>query len=224
MLLRKLDREQKRLSLADRELQTVNSLSLQDHEVAHVWGIPAGALAARRAKYLHQYLQGLQGKLQQSRSAAEQVATPPTDLWRETFIALSTRPIERSVALYDGLEGSETALLDKLTAFAAGKLPEDLESRFWLSINQDVRHGAESGARPHSLFALQRLSTILGDIETTPEAIEQDLLARISPTPKTAAVTPEEEAARKEAQLGELGEHVLRSFLGESHPDTHGRR
>jgi hypothetical protein len=224
MLLRKLDREQKRLALAQRELHTANSLSLQDHEIAHVWGIPAGALSARKAKYLHQYLQAIQGKLQQSRLAAEQATTPPTDIWKETFVVLSKRPIQRSAALYDGLEGSETALLDKLTAFATGRLPEDIEGRFWLSINQDVRHGAESGSRPHSLFALQRLLTILGEMETAPDTLEQDLLARISPVPKVISGTPEEEAARQEAQLGEMGEHVLRSFLGESHPDTHGRR
>lgn len=224
MLLRKLDREQKRLSLARRELQTASFLSLQDHEIAHVWGIPAGTLSARKAKYLHQYLQGVQGKLRQSRSAAEQAATPPLDLWTDTFIALSQRPIARSVALYDGLEGSETALLDKLAVFAAGKLPEDLEGRFWLSINQDVRHGAESGARPYSLFALQRLSTILGEMEATPDTLEQDLLARISPIPKAVASAPGDEGIRQDGELGEMGEHVLRSFLGESHPDTHGRR
>ena len=222
-LLRKLDREQKRMDLTRRELLTANSSSLQDHEIAHVWGIPAGSLAARKAKYLHQYLQGVQAIVQQSRSSADQAATPPIDLWTETFSVLSRQPVEHSVATYDGLEGSESALLDKLTAFAAGKLPEELEGRFWLSLIQDYRHGAEHGARPHSLFALQRLLTILTEMDAAPGILEQDLLARISPTPKAVAGTAEPEPA-KDPQLGEMGEHVLRSFMGESHPDVHGRR
>jgi hypothetical protein len=215
MLLRKLDREQKRLSLAQREFQNASTVALQDHEIAHIWGLPAGALAARKAKSLHQYLQGLQSRLQGSQAAVEQT-TPPVDLWKETFAVLAKRPVERSVAPYDGLEGSETALLDKLAVFAAGKLSEDLEGRFWLSINQDVRHGAEAGARPHSLFALQRLSVILGELDTTPDTLEQDLLARTAPAAKAAA--PKGPQA-SEAELGQMGEHVLRSFLGESPPD-----
>src|SRR5574341_161280 len=93
--LRRLEREHKRLEIAMRELEACNSVPLQDHEIGHIWGIPAGSLAGRKAKYLHQYLQGLQRKVQQTTMPAEAALTPPIDLWKETFVVLSQRPVER---------------------------------------------------------------------------------------------------------------------------------
>ncbi len=222
--LRKLERERRRLEIAKREFDTSGGVPLQDHEIGHIWGIPASTLAARKAKYLHQYLQGLQTQLQETRSAAQQALTIPTDLWKETFAALAHRPVERSVAVYDGLEGTETALLDKLTAFASGTLPEEIEGRFWLSIVQESRTNAEYGDKLKSLFPLQRLSTILAEMDVSPEALQEELVGRVSPKPKAVTVEPSEKAKTPEPQLGELGEHVLKSFFGEQHPDLHGRR
>lgn len=222
--LRKLERERKRLELAKRELATWSGVPLQDHEIGHIWGIPASSLAARKAKTLSQYLQGVQTKLQASRLGTERAITPPIDLWKETFAALARQPIERSVAAYDGLEGTEAALLDKLTAFAYGTLPEESESRFWLSLVQEASHAAEYGNKLKSLFALQRLHAILAELDSASASLEQELLARVSPKPKEMAVVPEPESKTADLKLGEMGEHVLRSFKGESPTDLHGRR
>ncbi|MER3425209.1 MAG: hypothetical protein C4293_20280 [Nitrospiraceae bacterium] len=200
-LIRRLDRERKRLEVAKRELEAVSRAPLQDHEIGHIWGIPASAIAARKIKYLQQYLQGVQAKVQESLSGTQQATAQQLDLWKETFAILSQRPVERSVAAYDGLERTEAALLEKLTTLASGTLPEDLESRFWPAMSR-------------SLFALQRLSAIQGEMDLSPEALEQDLLALISPTPKVTADSLEEPKP-SEIELSEMGQHVLRSMMGE---------
>ncbi|MBI3604083.1 MAG: hypothetical protein HY205_06500 [Nitrospirae bacterium] len=223
-LVRRGERERKRLDLAKRELEMVSLVPLQDHEICQIWGIPAGSLAARKVKYLHQYLQGVQGSLNAFQPATEQATTPPVDLWKETFLALSRQSVQRSAATYDGLEESEDRLQDKLTAFAIGTFPEESESRFWLSLTRDSRDNSEYGATPPSVFALQRLSAILNEMDTSPEALEHDLLARVSPTPKAATAQSIEQAKSADPQLGELGEHVLRSMIGEGHTDLQGRR
>ena len=68
-LLRKVDRDRKRYDVAKRELQRSSSVPLQDHEIAHIWGIPAGSLAARKVKYLKQYLDNLQADVLRGSSA-----------------------------------------------------------------------------------------------------------------------------------------------------------
>ncbi len=222
-LLRRIEADRKRLAQAKREFDLANASPLQDHEIAHIWGIPAGSLAARKTKYLHQYLQGLQARLAASPPAL-QANQPPVDLWRETLAVLAHSPVERSASVYDGLERTEGALIEKLTTFAAGALPEDLEGRFWLSLIQESRHQAEYGSKAISVFALQRLLAILNDMDISNEALETNLLARLAPTPKVSATEGGAEPAPTEAQLSEMGQHVLKSFIGESHPDLQGRR
>lgn len=216
--LRKLERERRRLETIEREHAIAAGVTLQDHEIAHIWGIPASSLAGRKLKFLHQYLQSLQAKVQASKSVAEQAALPPVDLWKDTFAALAGRPVERSVAAYDGLERTEEALLEKLRAFAAGTTPEEIETRFWHTIVQESSQLTEYGSKLQSLFALQRLAAILAEMDTTPDMLEQDLLGRISPKPKAAAGEPLEEKKTEAPQLSEMGEHVLKSFTGEEHP------
>jgi len=114
--------------------------------------------------------------------------------------------------------------VEKLMAFAAGTFPEDQENRFWLSLVQESRTNAEYGDRTKSLFPLQRLSAILTEMDTSPDALEQELMSRVSPKPKAPAGEPLKEKGAADLQLGEMGEHVLKSFLGEQHPDVHGRR
>lgn len=223
-LTRKIERERKRLGATQRELDLVSSLPIQDHEICHIWGIPASSLAARKVKYLHQYLQGIQAQLRSSRPAGEPAPAPPVDLWKETFSTLARQPAQQSAAVYDGLEGTEAALLDKLVAFAAGTFPEETEGRFWLSLGQDSRPGAEYGSTPPSLFALQRLFAILNEMDTSREALQDDLLARLSPAPKAETGKQPEAATPADLKLGEMGEHVLRSFMGEGHTDLQGRR
>ena len=195
--LRKLDRERKRLEGALRDYRIVSHASLQDHEIAHVWGIPTGTLVARKAKFLHQYLQGLL-------TALPQTGQPPVDLWKETFDVLASRPVERSTVPYDGLDRTEASLLERLTTFALKATPEEFESRAWQAISQ-------------SLFALQRLSAIQNEREMESVALEQVLLQRSTPLPKASAVKPETDAATAAPQLDDMGEHILRSMKGEEH-------
>lgn len=222
-LLRRIEADRKRLAQARREYDLANTTSLQDHEIGHIWGIPAGALAARKAKYLHQYVQGLQSRLQ-AEGAADEAKMAPMDLWNKTLEVMAQRPVERSPATYDGLEGTEARLLEKLSAFATTKLPEEQESRFWLSLIQDSRHQAEYGSKIVSLFALQRLLAVLEEMDISPDALEAELLARTAPIPKVLAVEAPAPEPAAEPQLSEMGEHILRSFKGEGHPDLQGRR
>lgn len=196
--LRKLDRERKRLETALREHAIACNVSLQDHEIGHIWGIPASSLAARKAKSLHQYLQELQIALHL------EAGKSTLDLWKETFKVLAGKPVERSTVAYDGLDRTEASLMERLAVFAARMTPEDFESRAWLAISQ-------------SLFALQRLSTIQTEQDRDGDTLEQALLQRTAPAPKASAETPAADAAAQSLQLDELGEHVLRSMKGEPH-------
>jgi hypothetical protein len=220
--LRLAEKYRKRLDLAERERQTANYTPLQDHEIGHIWGIPAGSLAARKVKYLAQYLQTLQTLIQREAPAKDTV-TPPLDLWKETFSALAQLPVERSLSTYDGLERTESALLDKLTSIAWGSLTEEVESKFWLSLVHGGTSNALLSEWGRSLFGLQRLAAILADLERSPDAFDEELLKRTAPKAKTESVALLEEKPA-EPVLGEMGEHVLRSMLGESHPDLHGSR
>src|SRR5512134_1114730 len=139
--IRLADKYRKRINLAERERQTADFSPLQDHEIAHIWGIPAGSLQARKVKYMTQFLQSLQTAMQKS-APDTGAQTSPIDLWKETFAVLATRPIERSTSIYDGLERTESALIDKLTMLAWGSLGEEIETKFWLSLV----YGASSSA------------------------------------------------------------------------------
>ena len=220
--VRLAEKYRKRLDLAKREHQTANHSSLQDHEIGHIWGIPAGSLAARKVKYLTHYLQTLQTLIERE-APTKGTATPPLDLWKETFSVLAQLPIERSLSTYDGLERTESALLDKLTSLAWGTLSEEVESKFWLSLVHGGTSNALLSEWGRSLFGLQRLAAILADLDTSPASLEEALLARVTPTAKTESAALLEEKPAEPA-LGEMGEHVLRSMLGESHPDLHGSR
>jgi len=193
---RKLDRERKRLQAASRDYDIASHAPLQDHEIGHIWGIPAGTLAARKAKYLHQYLQGLQTALARTGQSQD-------DLWKATFSVLAARRVERSTVPYDGLDLTETSLMEKLTAFAMKTMPEDVESRAWPAIAE-------------SLFALQRLAAIQSERDVDPDALQQALLDRTTPAPKEApAAHLPREASAQSAQLNDWKEHILRSMRGE---------
>ncbi|MGQ0811276.1 MAG: hypothetical protein ACT4OO_08635 [Nitrospiraceae bacterium] len=219
--LRVEERHRKRLDLSIKEHSSANTSPLQDHEIGHIWGIPAGSLAARKLKYLNQYVQTLQTELATSVNPATQ---PPLDLWKETLAVLSRRPIERSVSTYDGLERTEPALIEKLQAFAWGTLPEEIEGRFWLSLVQGASSNAVHAEPIRSLFGLQRLAAILADLDRSPESLEEALLTRVTPRSKAAPAALLEEKKSEAEQLGEMGEHVLKSFFGEEHTDLTGRR
>jgi hypothetical protein len=217
--LRLADKYRKRLDVAARERQTADFSSLQDHEVCHIWGLPAGSLAARKVKYMTQYLQGVQAALQGGVPAAG-AQSPPIDLWKETFAVLATRPVERSMSVYDGLERTETQLLDKLSLLAWGALNEDVEAKFWLSLVQGGSSNAVHSETTRSLFGLQRLAAILNDVDASPEALAEALLARSTPTGHEAPADLLEKPA--EPMTNEMKEHVLKSMFGEPHPDLTG--
>lgn len=212
------EKYRKRLDLAERERQTADFSSLQDHEVCHIWGLPAGSLAARKVKYMTQYLQALQAALQQGAPAAGS-QTPPVDLWKETFAVLATRPVERSISVYDGLERTEGELLDKLSTLAWGGLTEDVETKFWLSLVQGASSNAVHSEITRSLFGLQRLAAILNDFDSSADTLDEALLARSAPKSQDVPQLPEKPA---EPVTNEMKEHVLRSMFGEQHPDLTG--
>jgi hypothetical protein len=217
--LRLADKYRKRLDVAQRERQTADFSSLQDHEVCHIWGLPAGSLAARKVKYMSQYLQALQVALQRGAPAAGSKSAP-IDLWKETFAVLATRPVERSMSVYDGLERTETQLLEKLSTLAWGALNEDVESKFWLSLVQGGSSNAVHSEVTRSLFGLQRLAAVLNDFDSSPEALDEALLARSTPTAHEVPAELLEKPA--EPLTNEMKEHVLKSMFGEPHPDLTG--
>ncbi len=212
--IRLAERYRKRLDVAQRERQTADMAPLQDHEIAHIWGIPAGSLAARKVKYVTQYLQTLQAAIQRN-SAVAGTQTAPIDLWKETFIVLATRPIERSHPTYDGLERTESNLIDKLTLLAWGALGEDQETKFWLSLV----HGASSNAMhseiTRNLFGLQRLFAIMNDLDSSPEGLTDELLKRTAPIPKVDVAALEGPSANEDKALTDIQLEILRNFKGE---------
>jgi len=215
--LRMAEKYRTRLSLAERERQSAISAPLQDHEIAHIWGIPAGSLAARKVKYLTQYLQSLQAMLQ---TGAAAMATSSLDLWKETFSVLAKQPIERSYSTYDGLEKTESALIDKLTTMVWGSLPEEIEVKFWTSLVFGASSNAMHSEITRNLFGLQRLITILNDMDRAPEAVDEDLLKRTTATPKIEVGALEDPAEPKVKELSEMQAQILSSMRGE---DASGR-
>jgi hypothetical protein len=215
--LRLAEKYHTRLKQAERERQSAISAPLQDHEIAHVWGLPAGSLAARKVKYLTQYLQALQSAVQ---TAAGAPSTSPLDLWKETFTVLDGQPIERSLSTYDGLEKTESALIDKLTAMVWGGLSEEIEFKFWTSLVFGASSNAMHSEVTRNLFGLQRLITVINDMDHSPEAIDADLLKRTAAVPKVEVGVLEDPAGPPQQQLSEMQTQILNSLRGE---DASGR-
>ena len=140
--LRKREQQRRRLVNAQREFQIAGSSPLQDHEIAHIWGIPLSSLAARKVKALHEYLTSIQEKVRKSKPTTTQTEShhsdPRPDYWKETFAILAYRPIERSILSFDGfaLERNEETLMEKLRALASGNMSEEEESKFWQAITR----------------------------------------------------------------------------------------
>jgi hypothetical protein len=219
--LRLVDKYRKRLDLAERERQTADFSPLQDHELGHIWGIPAGSLAARKVKYLTQFLQSLRAAMLKSAPDAGP-QTAPLDLWKETFAVLATRPVERSTSTYDGLERTESNLIDKLTLLAWGNLSEDIETKFWNSLVYGGSSNAMHSDLTRNLFGMQRLAAILNDLDSSPETLDEALLARVTPKAHEDQVALPEEKPTDDQASSEMRDHVLRSMFGEPHNDLAG--
>lgn len=184
-----------------------------------MWGIPAGSLAARKVKYLTQYLQALQEKLQAS-SPGLAASTAPLDLWKETFTVLAEEPVERSLSTYDGLEKTESALIDKLTLMVWGNLVEESEVKFWTSLVFGASSNAMHSEITRNLFGLQRLITILNDMDTSIDALDEELLKRTVPRQKLEAGALDGPAEPAVKELSEMQAQILSSMRGE---DATGR-
>jgi hypothetical protein len=197
-LLRRLDRDRKRLDTLTRDFETASRTALQDHEIGHIWGLPAGTLAARKIKYLQAFLGSVQAKIGAVTPSTGGPA--PANLWTDSLAILSKQPVERSVAAYDGLQYTEEALLEKLTTLCSGTVSEEVESRLWPELVK-------------SLFGLQRLAAVQSDMDMSPEALEQELIQRVSPTPKVVPVLEDQSAPQ--TQEDAMRDHVLKSILGE---------
>ena len=212
--LRMAEKYCKRLNLAERERQTAIYAPLLDHEIGHVWGIPAGSLTARKVKYITQYLQTLQAKLQAGSSGLA-TTTAPLDLWKETFAVLAEQPVERSLSTYDGLEKTESALIDKLTLMVWGSLAEESEVKFWTSLVFGASSNAMHSEITRNLFGLQRLTAILNDMDTSIEALDEELLTRTAPRQKLEVAALDSSAEPAAQELSEAQAQILSSMRGE---------
>jgi len=216
-LLRRRERQQRRINVSKRDFENSGLSPMQDHEIAHIWGIPLGSLSARKVKALHQYLTTLQAKLE-SNQALPDPSLGRVDLWRATISALSHKRVDRSIVSFmGGIERTEEALLEKLESFGNSTMPEEQESSFWQVMTRihDTEHSGAWFNHTRAIFALQRFSAILSEIEPTLDEIEQDLL--LMATPKTKAeslAVPEEEERSAELSVEALG--VLNALIGES--------
>ncbi|MGQ0666174.1 MAG: hypothetical protein ACT4O4_03990 [Nitrospiraceae bacterium] len=217
-LLRFAERFRKRLDLAEQERRASDQTTLLDHEIAHIWGIPAGTLAARKVKFLSQYLMALQAKLSGSQSGPD--SPPPLDLWKETMAVLARTPIERSIVTYDGLERTEAALIEKLTTYVALGIPEAIEVKFWNSLVYGASSNAMHSETTRTLFGLQRLVAIQNDADTSVEAVDQELLKRTTPIPKEPTGVLQLETGVGTTELTDLQKQILHNFVGE---DISGR-
>ena len=203
------------MSAAKQEFQTAGLSPLQDHEIAHIWGIPLGSLAARKVKALHHFLVDaeklLQGQLQDSAS----VSPERPDYWKEAFSTLRRQPVKRSVVPYEGLERTEDALMEKLRAFASDTMSEEEEAKFWTTITRihDTEHSGMWKSQSRAIFAMQRLSAILKEFDLSEPGIEEELLTKIAPaTAQEKLSIPEEETP---LELNEEALGILQKLVGE---------
>ncbi len=215
-LLRRRERQRRRLNTAKQEYELSGLSSLQDHEVAHIWGIPLGSLSARKVKALTQYISALQAKLDQefTSSIPHQVYA---DLWRETLSLLSKRPSQRSIVTFiPGIERTEEALIEKLNTFADGSMPEGSESSFWQLITRihDSEHSGPWYTHARAIFALQRLFAIQSDSEPTLDELEEELLKSTRPKSKDDAL-PAHQPDDQPVELSEQALGVLNALSGE---------
>ena len=215
-LIRRRERQRRRLKNAEQEYELSGLAPLQDHEVAHIWGIPLGSLSARKVKALTHYLSALQSRLEQE---AEATGTEQaySDLWRETLRVLSRKPSQRSIVSFiPGIERTEEALIEKLKTFADGTMPEAAESGFWQLITRvhDSEHSGPWHSHARAIFALQRLFAIQADSEPTLDELEEDLLKATRPKSKDDAL-PAQQADEQPAELSEQALGVLNALAGE---------
>ncbi|GJL55012.1 MAG: hypothetical protein NPIRA02_21440 [Nitrospirales bacterium] len=221
LLLRRQQRQRRQLMAAKQDFQLSGKSPLKDHEIAHIWGIPLGSLAARKVKALHLYLTSIQKCLHNTNGHSEASGSPEAsevrpDFWQQTLQTLSTRPLERSVVAYGGQERTEEQLMEKLEAFVMRKFPEEEETKFWASISKihDSEHAGMWTSHERAIYSLQRLSAILNEVDQSDEAIAEDLQNRTAP-PTSAEQLPEPEETEDTGELNEETIGILQKLVGE---------
>lgn len=219
-LLRRRGIFRRRLKFAQNDFIVSGNSPLQDHEIAHIWGIPLGSLVARKVKALQHFLTELQ-KHQDKHSAPDE-PLQPINLWKEALDFLSQRPIEKSMVEYDGLGKTEEALLDQLRAFVDGSMSEPEESKFWTSITKvhDTEFSGTWLSQARSIFAFQRLNALLNDMDFSDEGLEEGLRVKIYPQLPDDQLAPESDD--KPIELSEKGVGVLNYFAGEQDDKRRG--
>ena len=110
---------------------------------------------------------------------------------------------------------TEADLLDKLTMLAWGSLGEDIETKFWLSLVYGGSSNAMHSEITRNLFGLHRLLAIINDIDASPEGLDEELLKRTAPTPKTDAAQLEAPAPEEPEPLTDVQQQILSNFRGE---------
>ena len=213
--LRLLDKYRKRFELSEREWKSLNAAPMQDHEIGHIWGIPAGSLAGRKVKHLHQYLQSIQTALQRS-SIKDLPVTVSLDLWKETL----GRPWRTAggtiIAVYDGLERTEDALVGKLQAFVWGTLGEDLKRSsgcHWCTARVPMPY---TRTNTRSLFGLQRLMATLSKSTAGRKRSKKKRRPAPHPWPRKRSPLTDESGQPTEEEVGQMKQHVFEQFYGAS--------
>jgi len=107
-------------------------------------------------------------------------------------------------------------LIEKLTTFADGSMPEGVESGFWQLITRvhDSEHSGPWHSHARAIFALQRLFAIQSDSEPTLDELEEELLRATRPKSKDDAL-PAHQADEQPAELSEQALGVLNALAGE---------
>jgi hypothetical protein len=118
------------------------------------------------------------------------------------------------------LEKTESALIDKLTAMVWGNLAEEVEVKFWTSLVFGASSNAMHSEITRNLFGLQRLTTILNDMDRSPEAVDEELLKRTAPIPKVEVGALDAPPEPPVKELDEMQTQILKSMRGE---DASGR-
>jgi hypothetical protein len=99
-------------------------------------------------------------------------------------------------------------------------VPETIEVKFWNSLVYGASSSAMHSESTRTLFGLQRLVSIQNDFDASPEALEEELLRRTTPTPKATAGALEGPGEGSKPVLTDLQKQILHNFIGE---DVSGR-
>ncbi|HSQ92276.1 MAG TPA: hypothetical protein VLM19_08920, partial [Nitrospiraceae bacterium] len=101
-----------------------------------------------------------------------------------------------------------------------GNLPEEIEVKFWTSLVFGASSNAMHSDITRNLYGLQRLITILNDMDCSPETVDVDLLKRTAATPKIEVGALEGLTEPPQKELSEMQAQILSSMRGE---DASGR-